>query len=395
LQMRFELSIAFRYLMSRRREKFISLISWISIFGVAVGVMALIVVLAVMSGFDNDLKEKIIGTNSHLVVESTQGITDYAALEEKINAIDGVVATAPFINGPVMIKHPNGVFGVLVRGIDPIKEARVTELAKYIKNNQIEIGTDQLILGQEAARRLMVREGDPIKLVSSTTGRIKEFTISGIYASGMYEYDANLLFAGLEDIKKLLKSDFIDGIGVRVKNPDHAKQMARTIQREIGYPYYARSWMDMNKNLFFALKLEKITMFIILALIVLVACFNIASTLIMLVMEKTKDIAILKAIGATRKQIRKIFIVQGVIFGVFGTVLGAAAGLLLCQLLKHYQFIKLPRDIYYGISKLPILIKWDDIIIIIVSALFISLIATVYPAHQASRFEPSAGLRYE
>lgn len=393
--MKYESMIAFRYLMSRRKEKFISLISWISILGVAVGVMALIVVLAVMSGFDQDLKKKIIGTNSHLVVESVQGIIDHQSLEKEIAAIDGVLATAPFINGPVMIKHPNAVFGVIARGIDPDKEIEVTELADYMKSKEISLTSGDVIIGQEAARRLNIREKDTIKLVSSTTGRIKEFTVSGIYASGMYEYDANLIFARVEDIKRLLNTEFINGIEVKIENVDEAKRWARKIERKLGYPYYARSWMDLNKNLFFALKLEKITMFIILALIVLVACFNIASSLIMLVMEKTKDIAILKAIGATRRQVRKIFIIQGFIFGMAGTVLGAGGGFILCQILKRYQFIELPRDIYYGITKLPVLVQWSDSVFIIIAALVISLLATVYPAHQAARLSPAVGLRYE
>ena len=393
--MRYEAWISFRYLVSKRREKFISIISFISIMGVAVGVTALIVVLAVMSGFDNDLREKIVGTNSHIVIEKDGGIADYDALVEKINGMPHVVASAPFVNGQALIRQKDQVTGVLFRGIDPQREKQVTNIEKYLEAGTLELDKDSVLIGRELAWRLNLVIGDEVSLVSASNSKPRAFKIVGIFNSGMFDYDMNLVFTSLEGAQVFYAVEGLaGGIGVKVDNVHDAGRIKDEIQSCIGFDYWVRSWSDLNKNLFSALKLEKITMFIILALIVLVACFNIVSTLIMMVMEKTRDIGILKSIGATNRSIRNIFMLNGFFIGFSGTAIGAAGGFILCHLLDKYQFVKLPRDIYY-IDRLPVNLNLVDAGTVIIAAIAISLVSTLYPAWQAARMEPVEALRYE
>ncbi|MDP2922040.1 MAG: lipoprotein-releasing ABC transporter permease subunit [Candidatus Omnitrophota bacterium] len=393
--MPYEFWIAFRYLVSKRKEKFISIISLISIMGVALGVTALIVVLAVMSGFDRDLREKIVGTNSHIIIEKDGGIADYNALVSEINKIAHVKASSPFINGQALIRQGEQVMGVILRGIDPVREKDVTNIQKYMESGTLDLKENTVIIGKELSLRLGLNIGDTISLISAVSPKPKDFNITGIFNSGMFEYDMSLMFTSLEGAQDFYSTGNVaGGIGIRVDNVNNADSIKKDIQREIGIDYWVRSWTELNKNLFSALKLEKITMFIILALIVVVACFNIASTLIMMVMEKTKDIGILKSIGADNKSIRKIFMLDGFLIGFTGTLLGAIGGFGLCYLLKTYQFIKLPRDIYY-IDRLPVNLELSDSITVIIAAVLISLVSTLYPSWQAARMEPVEALRYE
>ena len=393
--MRYEAWIGFRYLISKRRERFISIISFISVMGVALGVMALIVVLAVMSGFDNDLREKIVGTNSHIVIEKDGGILDYNELVEKVNSMPHVIASSPFINGQALIRQKDQVTGVILRGIDPEREKYVTNIEKYLIIGTLEVGKDSVVVGKELAWRLNLTLGDEISLISAASPKPRPFKIVGIFSSGMFDYDMNLVFTSLQGAQEFYAVEgTAGGIGVKVDDAYKADDIRDDIQSSIGFGYWARSWSDLNKNLFAALKLEKITMFIILALIVLVACFNIVSTLIMMVMEKTKDIGILKAIGATNARIRNIFVLNGFFIGFLGTLLGAVGGFTTCYLLKTYEFIKLPRDIYY-IDRLPVNLNIMDAGTVIVAAIFISLVSTLYPAWQAAKMEPVEALRYE
>lgn len=393
--MRYELFVSLRYLFARRKEKFISAISLISIAGVALGVCALIVVIAVMSGFDNDLREKIVGTNSHILIERQNGIADYDAVVEKVQAIKQVVAASPFINGQVLLTHNDDISSVILRGIDPPNEARVTKIREYIIKGKLDIGQGEIIIGEELARRLGIFYQDSVNIVSPVTRKTYVYRVAGIFNSGMYEYDAGLVFCSLADAQQLYGLGALaSGVGVKVGDVYKAPLVRNEIQRALGYPYWVMTWQDANRNLFSALKLEKTVMFIILALIVVVAAFNIASTLIMMVSEKTKDIGILKSIGATNSSIMSIFTIEGILIGVFGTLLGAAGGLGICQLLARYKFIDLPRDIYY-IDKLPVLVQQQDIVAIIAAAFVIAFLATLYPAHQASRLDVVEALRYE
>ena len=393
--MRYELLVSFRYLVSKHREGFISMVSFISIMGVAVGVTALIVVLAVMNGFDNDLREKIVGTNSHIVIEKEGGIEDYDSLVNRVNGLPHVISSAPFVNGQALIRHKDQVIGVIFRGIDPEREKKVTDIEKYLQEGAFSLERDTVLIGKELAWRLSLKPGDTISLISAATTIPKFFRVAGVFNSGMFDYDMNLVFTNMEGAQDFYGIDNLaGGIGVKIDNVYRADSVKNEIQEEIGFDYWVRSWTDLNKNLFSALKLEKVTMFVILALIVVVACFNIAGTLIMVVMEKTKDIGILKSIGAANSGIRNIFMLNGFLVGVLGTVLGAAGGFFLCHLLKTYQFIKLPRDIYY-IDRLPVNLRLVDSLAVVIVAITISLVSTLYPAWKAARMEPVDALRYE
>lgn len=417
--MNFEWFIGLRYLKAKRKQSFISVITVISVAGVMVGVMALIVVLGVMTGFEEDLKGKILGLNAHvLVLKYGDSVGDVKGLQEKIEKKKGVVATTPFIYSQAMLISQLGASGVVLRGVDLRSSNKVINLHRYmiegsLENLEIPSGqkgpggdteeTPGIIIGRELAKNLGVRRGDRVQLMSPTgmitpagvIPRTEAFKVAGIFDCGMFEYDSSMAFISLRAAQSLLGlGNRVTGLEVKVADIYKADQVAAAINNTLGYPYWTRDWMKMNKNLFSALKLEKIAMFIILALIVLVAAFNIVSTLIMVVMEKNKDIAILKSMGATRKSIMKIFVMEGVIVGLTGTILGIIGGFGLTSLLKKYKFIKLPSDVYY-ISTLPVKVEALDVALISFAAIVISFLATLYPSWQASRLEPASALRYE
>ncbi|RKY32474.1 MAG: lipoprotein-releasing system transmembrane subunit LolC [Candidatus Omnitrophota bacterium] len=396
--MRAELFISWRYLATKRKEKFISLISIISVLGIAIGVMALIVVIAVMTGFDKDLRDKIVGNYSHITVSSLQGIEkqEYLDLSAKIKAVGAVKNFAPYVQGQVLIKHQDKPFAINLKGIDPEKEARVTKLENYLLEGNIsDLGGDQVIIGKELALYFGLMPGSKFSVYSA---KAKEFKleVAGIFSSGMYDYDLNLMFTDLDTAQKILSlGSRISAIAVKLDNLYLADKIKEKLDIALGPRYTLKTWMEANQNFFAALQLEKLTMFIILTLVILVASFNIISTLIVMAVTKTKDIGILKAVGMNSKQIRNIFTYEGLILGFLGTFFGTAGGILLCILLKKYQFIKLPQDIYY-IDRLPVAIAlWPDITLIILAAMVITLVSTVYPARRAARFAPVEALRYE
>jgi len=410
--MSFELFIGNRYLRAKQKQSFISLITLLSIAGVTVGVMALIVVIAVMTGFESDMKSRILGVESHIVVMRHGGsFSDYRNIMARIEAADGVRATTPFIYSQVMIRSATGVSGAVLRGVDPetvgcvVKFFSPEDLARLAGGSPGPPGKNAapgIILGKELAKNLGVGTGDTIAMISprsmlSPIGHMpamKQFKIKGLFESGMYEFDNSLVYIHLKTAQKMMRmADTVTGIEVRVDDIYQAGEIRKTLVRDLGFPYWIRDWMSMNRNLFSALKLEKTAMFIILALIILVAAFNIASSLIMMVMEKTKDIAILKAMGATDRSIYRIFLYKGMAIGVVGTILGVCGGIILCMLLSHYKFIELPGDVYY-ITTLPVVLKAVDVAAIAVSALVICFFATLYPARQASRLDPVEAIRY-
>lgn len=413
--MSYELFIGGRYLRSRQSHAFISLITVLSIAGVTVGVMALIVVIAVMAGFEADLKSRILGVESHIIVMHHNGkFEQYPKIIRFVESVDGVEAATPFIYTQVMLRTPTGVSGAVLRGVDPesarfvVRNLNSTALMhpadqpSDASSGPSKIRVPAVILGKELARKIGVGRGDDIHMISSTgmlspIGHLpvmKRFEVVDLFESGMYEFDGSLAYVQLKDAQKMLRmGEAVTGIEVRIKDVYQAGKIARKIVDGLGYPYWARDWTQMNRNLFSALKLEKTVMFIILALIILVAAFNIASTLIMMVMQKTRDIAILKAMGATNRSIRRIFVFKGMVIGILGTILGVCLGFLLCTLLQNYQFIELPGDIYY-ITTLPVKLKGVDVILIAISALVICFFATLYPARQASLLDPVEAIRY-
>ena len=418
--MKYEWFIGLRYLKAKRKQTFISIITIISVVGVMVGVMALIVVLAVMSGFQDTVKEKILGTQAHLVLlKTTQGGMDgYEEATKKVQEIDGVVSAAPFILNQVMLSSESNVFGVVLKGIDPNRVGKVTELATNLKAGRLEDlqtanRTDPpgIILGVELAKHLSVSIDDDIQVISplgtmtpmGMMPKMKRFRVKGIFYSGMYEYDNTMAYISLQSAQMFFTmGDRVTGIEIKTNDIYNVKTIGSKIRRKMGFPFWTKDWMEMNRNLFSALRLEKIIMFIILILIVLVAAFNIISTLIMVVMEKNKDIAILKSMGASSRSILKIFIIEGGVIGVVGTILGAILGLLIAFNLEPitefvenlFGFKILPSDVYY-IDKFPSQVNPLDVGLIIVTAIGISLLATLYPSWRASKLDPAEALRYE
>lgn len=411
--MRYEWFICRRYLKAKRRQGFVSLISLISVAGVAVGVMALIVVLAVMTGFTEGLRDKILGINSHIVLQRAGGtIHNYGELEQAVREVDGVSTATPYIYSQAMLTTGAGGTGAVLRGIDPASAAGVLSLADQLMSGTIDALADSfdparhlpgIIIGKELAGQLRVTVNDKIRLFSPSgpltpigvIPKIKTCLVVGIFESGMYEYDSSLAYVSLSTAQQFLEmGDAVHGLEIKVNDIYQAERIAGQLEERLGFGYIAKDWMKMNKNLFSALRLEKTAMFVILALIVLVAAFNIVSTLIMVVMEKNKDIAILKSMGATSGSIMRIFIYEGLVIGTSGTVLGVVGGLALCKLLSRYKFIKLASDVY-PMSTLPVQVLPLDVTLVAVSAALITLLATLYPSWQASRVDPAVALRYE
>ncbi|MDP7077715.1 MAG: lipoprotein-releasing ABC transporter permease subunit [Desulfobacterales bacterium] len=411
--MSFEYFIGLRYLRAKQKHAFISLITILSIAGVTVGVMALIVVIAVISGFESDLKSRILGGQSHVVLMRYGGtLSDYRRVIKDVEKTPGVEAATPFIYTQIMLRSSSGISGAVLRGVDPESAGRVIKSLKRIsfkdgsnvsQGQKKKIALPGIILGKELAKNIGVSKGDMVFLISprgtlSPIGHIpamRRFMVTGFFESGMYEFDGSFAYINIVDAQKMLHmGDTVTGIEVRVKDIYQAKSISERIVKQLGFPFWTKDWMQMNKNLFSALKLEKTVMFVILTLIVLVAAFNIASTLIMMVMGKKKDIAILKAMGATDKSIRKIFVFKGMAIGTIGTIFGMCLGFILCTLLKYYNIIELTGDIYYFTTTLPVKLEMLDVFLIVAATMVVCFFATLYPARQASKFQPVEAIRY-
>jgi len=399
--MTYEGWIAMRYL-TAKKEPFLAVINFVAVAGVAIGVAALIVVIAVMTGFDNDLRDKIVGTNAHLVVEKEIGLNNFKTIQKELMGVNGVKATTPYVQGPLFVEYDGQSMGVIGRGIDPRTEGTVTKAKEYLKEGRLDaLDANSIIIGKELSIYLGKHLGDTVTLIAPASGLSgggwrRDLKIVGIFTSGMYDYDMNLLLLNIAKAQEIFQfpTDTVTGVAVKVNNIYDAPKIKEMIYKRIGHSFLVKTWIDSNRNFFAALKLEKFAMFIILTLIVFVASFNIISTLIVTVTTKIKDIGILKAIGVPRQSIERIFTLKGLSIGFLGTFWGCVGGISLTLILKKYQFIKLPQDIYY-IDKIPVLLELGDLLMIAGAAMLISYLATIYPAKKAGKLEPVEALRYE
>lgn len=400
-----ELWISRRYLKPSRKEKIVSLTGLISIVGIAIGVAVLIVVIAVMSGFDIYLQDKMVGTNSHLFMEFYRGEDQPYLLIDKLKKLPHIVACSPFVSGQAFIKQETNIFGLDLRGIDPLLQPQVSKIKDYIKQGSMAIEGNEAVLGQELAFRLNVGIDDNIRLLSPSTLKQHDFKVKGIFNSGMYLYDSGLVMTSIKGAQDFFNTGSgVNGIAIKVDNIYKADEVKNAIYKEFNnYPVFeVRTWIDTNRNFLNALKLEKAVMFIVVTMTTVVAAFGIVSTLIMSVMSKIRDIGILRAVGARAKSILSVFVFQGLSIGVTGIIFGIIAGVALSSSLNGIiDFISrllgrrlIPQDIYY-FDRIPTNINAADITVIVFCALVISLLASIYPAYYAARVNPNEAIRHE
>jgi lipoprotein-releasing system permease protein len=420
----YEIFIGLRYLKARRQRS-LSVISLISIAGVAVGVLALIVVMAVMSGFEFDLRSKILGTNAHIWVlrYGERGIEDPSAVLQTIREVPGVTAASPFTYAEVLLTAGGRTAGTVLRGIDLASAIKTTDLRRTLKQSSRELNAamaqehpemppDGILLGAYLASTLGVSVGSPLDVLLPLGGdlsplgvmpRMRRFIVAGIFQVGFAEFDSKLALIGIPTAQQLFRmGQAVSGIEVRVRDIYQAPAIAEQIRARLKFPYFTRTWMELNRSFFSALKVERTVMFVILTMIVLVAAFGIVSTLIMLVMQKRREIAVLKSMGATGPGVMLIFIVQGMIIGISGTLLGLLLGLLIAHNLDPivavvewlFHFKAFPQEVYL-LDKLPSRVLWPDVVAITVTALLVSFLATILPSRQAAKVDPVVALRYE
>jgi len=402
--------IAGRYLRTRRTTGFINLLAWISILGVTIGVAALIIVPAVMNGFESEVRDRIAGTNAHVLLLSYDpaGITDTAMVMARLRGRPDVAGVAPFVYQKALITREGLADGIIVKGVDLRQERMVTTVARDIHpalDVIPEATADSLpgvVLGIEVAARLRAGVGDQVVLATLQNGldsplglvpRLRPFRVVGIFESGLFEYDSSLAYVSIGAAQELFDTRGLTGIQLRLDDLFAAPEVARTIVRDVGgYPYRSSDWIEQNANLFRFMKIEKTTMFLILALIVLVAALNIVSTLILLAMEKRHDVGALLAMGASRGDIVRIFLMAGLGIGAAGTILGALLGLTGCWALARFRFIDIPSDVYF-LSTLPVRVEAGDVLLVVGITLLLCLAAAGYPAWWASRRTPVESLR--
>ncbi|MDR3195293.1 MAG: ABC transporter permease [Endomicrobium sp.] len=402
-----EFFIAVRYLMARRKAFFSLLTTLIVVGGTTLGVAALVITLAVMSGFQSDIRNKILGIQPHILVTRADGefFSDYVSVEDKIKSNKNVASVSPFIYKQGVVKGVDSAStsGIIIKAIDYAKENKILNISKQIVVSDVKfngeiIGGRSIILGCELAKSVSADAGDEVVLMFPTSfgsiPKMYKFNVSAIIQSGMYDFDSSLGFIDLKEGQSLfLMPDSITGLDIHTTNFEKASATAAELQKDLSYPYKAKAWLDMNRNLFSALKLEKIMMFLILGLIIIVAAFNIISNLLLLSVQKSKEIGIMSAMGFSNYSVSKIFFYEGLIVGSVGTVFGIIFGLSVSLGLKYLDIFKLPKGVYY-VDKLPVFIAPLDILFVAVSAFFISALAGLYPAYQVSKLNPLEAIRY-
>ncbi len=407
--MPFELHVALRYLLARRRQAFISVISLISTLGVAVGVMALVLALALMTGLQQELRNRILGATAHVFVWKTGGIRDYHAEASKLRAVPHVTGAAPAVLGKALISSERGEAFITIKGIDPALETSVTDIAHAMTAGRLdaiegaggEAGLPGIAIGAGLARQLGALDGDEVTLLTpqgtltpmGIMPRQRRFRVVGQFSLGLYEFDNAYGFVSLATARRLLDRPLVDMIELRVDDIYRAPAVAERITADLGPSYLTQTWADMNRALFSALWLEKMAISITIGLIVMVAALNIVASLVLLVMEKSPDIAILKTMGASARSIMTIFMVQGLLIGLVGTTVGASAGFVVARVVDRYQLIRVPMDVYQ-ISHVPFVILPLDFAVVIASAVVVCFVATLYPSRQAARLDPAEALRY-
>lgn len=406
--MKYELFVAKRYLTARRKQAFISVITFISVLGITIGVMALVIALALITGFQSDVQDKILGATSHVMVSdlSGEGLKNYSSMISKIQGVKGVENATPVAYSTVLLKGPYKNTGAMLKGIDFDLERKSSSWLKDLERGDIpspEGARPEVLLGREMAVEIGAGVGDVVTVLTSSSRlspigmmpKTKRFVVSGIFHTGLYEFDSSTAMISLETAQNLFElGDRVSLIQVKIEDIFKASKIERRFKEILPSETYVTTWMEMNESLFSALKLEKTVMFFTITLIVLVAALNIIATLILMVMEKTRDIGVLLAMGATSRNIREIFFFQGSMIGIIGTSIGVGLGLLWCWAANTFQLIKVPVDIYQ-ISYVPFTIKPLDLGLIIGVTLLISFVSTLFPSYRASRVDPVDALKYE
>jgi lipoprotein-releasing system permease protein len=409
--LRYELLIALRYLRARRKEAFISVTTLFTAIGVMIGVAALIVVLAVMSGFESNLRQRLLSLSPQVQIQNYGGaITDYIKLQKRIDQTPGVVGSDPFIVGQGMVSSKHGISGVVVRGVQPHNLVVREELGRYVAPKAIEMlssgfhsgagkdgkPVDALLVGSVLAAKLKVKPGDPVRIVapiiSGASGELStrsaEFRVAGIFASGVQFIDAGVVFTGLSAAQDFFgRPQRADGIDVKLRNLNATTAVTSALRKTLGKDYRVTNWMEYDQAASAGFEMLKRVYAIVLLLLIGVAAFNLVATLIMVVMEKRRDIAVLVAMGATPREVRRIFQFKGIIVGAVGTAAGLLVGGLTCFALAHYHFIHIPEKIY-GVSTLPINAQPSSFVLVALASMFLCVIATIYPARQAARETP-------
>jgi lipoprotein-releasing system permease protein len=417
----FELHVALRYLFAKRKQAFISVISFISTLGVSVGVMALVIALALMTGLQNELRDRIVGSNPHVYVWNAKGIVDYRAEADKLRQLPYVVGAAPAILGQGLIWASRDTQPLVVKGIDPALEQEVTDIRSAMQSGSVDQlapavepgageadeshARDGILIGKDLAGKLGVAVGDTVSVLTPqqmltpngmTLRPARLLRVAGIFALGLYEFDSTYGYVSIDVARRLFGKEEItaDLIQLRVDNLDRAPDVARAVEDRFGSDYAAEDWSVMNKSLFTALSLEKIAVGLTIGLIVMVAALNIVASLVLLVMEKHRDIAILKTMGASAKSVTTIFMMQGLIIGIVGTTVGAIAGYAASYLLDRYKIVSVPVDVYQ-VSYVPFRIVPLEVALVMIAAVLVCFVATIYPSRQAAKLDPAQALRYE